>query len=354
MNIIILTGKFGMGHVKTAEAIKEEIIKKNGDCNVQVVDFLEYLNPTFSKVSYVVFDFMVNNCSHIYNVINRIASHFCSVPMKNFIYKKIDKLIDDTKCDLIISTFPACSQCISAYKEQKQSNITLYTYITDITIHEEWIAKNNDLYFVGSNATKNILISNGVTDNKIVVSGIPVLSNFKNELIKDNETERKEILIMGGGLGLIPRSKKMISRLSKNSNFHITIITGKNIRLKEKLTKKYPFVEVIGFTNNVAYYLRRSDIIITKSGGITTFEAINMGTPLFVLKPFINAEMGNAEFIEQNNIGKVMWSKNDDIETDIEDLLNNKKLLSSMKNNMYTIKNSFQDSCPLAYFKKEA
>lgn len=37
MNIIILTGRFGMGHIKAAEAIREEILRDNEANNVEIM-----------------------------------------------------------------------------------------------------------------------------------------------------------------------------------------------------------------------------------------------------------------------------------------------------------------------------
>ena len=60
----------------------------------------------------------------------------------------------------------------------RRSSIPLYTYITDITAHEEWIAPGTDKYFVGDITTKNALLSKGVSEDKIAVSGIPVRRAF--------------------------------------------------------------------------------------------------------------------------------------------------------------------------------
>ena len=89
------------------------------------------------------------------------------------------------------------------YKETKKSNIPLYTYITDITAHNEWLGKETDMYFVGSKETKDELIQKGVEEDKIQICGIPVRQAFKNNNAVEQK-HKKEILIMGGGLGLIP------------------------------------------------------------------------------------------------------------------------------------------------------
>ena len=52
MNILILTGKFGMGHIKCSEAITEHILDSEPDADITTVDVMDYLFPHFSKVIY--------------------------------------------------------------------------------------------------------------------------------------------------------------------------------------------------------------------------------------------------------------------------------------------------------------
>ena len=97
---------------------------------------------------------------------------------------------------------------------------------------------------------------------------------------------------MGGGLGLIPRAEELLSALDAASDLHVTVITGQNESLRRELTKSYPSFEVIGFTQKVAQYMARADLLLTKAGGITTFEAIHTGTPMCLLRPFLHAGGG--------------------------------------------------------------
>lgn len=56
MKILILTGRFGMGHLKAAEAIKEELTfchRKDGqEFDIEIIDWLEYLMPHHAKYIY--------------------------------------------------------------------------------------------------------------------------------------------------------------------------------------------------------------------------------------------------------------------------------------------------------------
>ena len=51
------------------------------------------------------------------------------------------------------------------------------------------------------------------------------------------------------------------------------------------------------YTNKINEYMRNADLIVSKSGGITLFEAIYSETPIYVVNPFLMQEVKNARFI---------------------------------------------------------
>lgn len=361
MNILILTGKFGMGHVKCAESISEEIYASNADASITTVDVMDYLFPHFSKAIYKGFSLLVTKLPGMYNYLNRAAGKHAGVPMKRTIASKLDKLMAQTEPDLIISNLPVCSKYISAYKELRICTQLLFTYITDITVHEEWIADKTDLYFVGDETTKNALISKGVPAEKIVMSGIPVSQAFKSETCsayrphglcssaEKNDSGKVQLLIMGGGLGLIPGGDRLLKILNNEEKLVVTLITGKNHRLEKCARKKYENIDVIGYTDKVADYMAKSDLIITKPGGITTFEAIASRTPMYIVDPFLEQELGNARFIESKNIGHVVNSNETDVAADLIKIAGNKALIETMKSNMDKLSQCFASINPLDY-----
>lgn len=250
MNILILTGRFGMGHDSAANALYEQIDTLYNNTNIEIVDIVDYMFKNMNKPIYKTLNLMANNCSSLYNLYTSFTDKKNSIPMKKIVSKKISKLIEMNSSNLILSTLPLASQIISAYKENTRSDIPLYTYITDVEIHEEWIASNTKLYFVGAELTKEKLIAKGVESEKIIVS----------------------------------------------------------------------------YVDNVHYYMQKSDILITKSGAITTFEAINSQIPLFVIKPFLKQEVGNAKFIEKESLERVALVGNTDLVEDIISFANNRVL----------------------------
>ena len=351
-----------MGHVKCAEAIAEEIYASQPDASVTTVDVMDYLFPHLSKAIYKGFSLLVTKLPGMYNHLNRAAGKHAGVPMKKTIAAKLDRLIAETQPDLIISNLPVCSKYISAYKELRVCTVPLFTYITDITVHDEWIADKTDLYFVGDESTGNVLISKGVSAEKIVVSGIPVKrvfkSAFKDGTLKDQEKAdtgthtKKRLLIMGGGLGLVPGGSRLLKRLNEETCFEVTLITGKNRSLEKRARRKYKNINVVGFTDKIADYMAAADLVLTKPGGITTFEAIASRTPMYIADPFLEQEMGNARFIESKNIGRVVWSRDCDVASDIINFLKDTALIDTMKENMVKLCQSFSCPNPMQYFRE--
>lgn len=347
MNILILTGSFGMGHNSAAIALKQDINKDFPHANVEIVDICKYLFPKFHKIIYKCFNIIAGKCRNLYNFSYKISSNTSDIPLKKHIISKIDRLIVSKKPKLIISTLPHSSKVISTYKEVYNSDIPLITCITDISTYSEWVNINTDIYFVATQDIKNTLIKKGVASDNIVISGIPVKNQFKNcsnTIKKFIPTREKKLLIMGGGLGLLPVANDFYTALDQMSNIKSTIITGNNKTAYNNLLGKYKNIEIIGYSNKVDKYMQDADLIISKAGGITLFETIHSDLPIFVMEPFFIQEVNNANYIERQGIGKVIWDKDKDIITEITGLLYNDEELRNMKDKMAIIKNNLREN----------
>ena len=107
MNILILTGKFGMGHYSAAEAINQEIEENYKDINVniKIIDIIDYLFPAISSYVYKSFDTLVSKWANLYNFINT-NNEERNIKTFNYLFiKKLDKLaaFAETKITLSVS-----------------------------------------------------------------------------------------------------------------------------------------------------------------------------------------------------------------------------------------------------------
>lgn len=344
MNVLILTGRFGMGHIKAAEAIREAIQASDPQVHVNIVDFTEYLFPRLSDHIYKSFDFLVNRCRKLYNHCNRAADRYGQAPFQSMLLQKTDRLLASCKPDLVIATLPFCGQYISRWKKARNSSLPLYTYITDVTLHEEWISSGTDLYFAAAEKTREALLSRGIPPGKIVVSGVPVRQRFYSAGAPHQGP--LHVLIMGGGLGMIFCSKSLLDQLHRDPLILTTIVTGKNTHLARKLRDNYPDFHILGYTEEIHHYMKKADLLITKPGGVTTFEAIASRTPLFLLPPELEQEKNNAQFVVEKGLGLVLTPDS----CLPSGLIANRHLLNSMRRNMTKLADSLESTCPLPYF----
>ena len=103
------------------------------------------------------------------------------------------------------------------------------------------------------------------------------------------------------------------------------LVTGSNKKLYDILTLKKPLynIDVRGFVTNMSDLLKNYDLMLTKSGGATLFEAISSNTPIIVKNPKVGQEIENAKFIRDKGIG-ILYDNDEDLKDLIKDLLNKK------------------------------
>lgn len=317
-DILILTASFGSGHSSVSKAITEYVHSHDSTLIIKTKDLYEIINPLFNKSMYKGYELLVRYGYKVYNYEyyrknnNQNLRNVYTSSKRSL--NKLDKYINEVKPGLIISTFPSCSGYISRYKKMYEKTIPLVTCITDVVDSDEWLYDETDIYFVAVEEIKNRLINKGVNKDKVMTTGIPIRSNF---IVHKNKTHIKEalgfakedkvILIMGGSLGIIPEDEAFYKWLKKYNKLKVVILTGKNKKLFKKLNKynKIKNIQVIDYTDKVADFMKAADLLITKAGGISLFEAIASKLPFIVYNAILGQELENCKFIKKHHIGLV-------------------------------------------------
>lgn len=348
--ILILTAQFGAGHISAAKAIKEYILEKDNNINVVIENFISASVPRINKPMVKMYENNTKYAPGLYNYYYYLKKSFDSkFDISYKIYMpKLTEYINSLNPDLIISTFPCAAACVNDFNiKNPHKKIPSITVITDVVDSLEWVYPNTDMYFVPSCEIKNRFVQKGIHPSKIKVTGVPISKNF-NVSSKDITPGKYKLLLLGGGRGLFDVSEEFMYWIDNfiedhKENLEVTIVTGSNSKLYSNLTEKKPLnnIKVLGFVNNMYELLEESDLIITKPGGATLFEAIYANTPVIVKSPKVGQEIENAKFIIDKGIGLIY---ND--EKDLEDIFTKivddefEPLMRFMKDNMSEFKKS--------------
>lgn len=346
MKILILTGKFGMGHWSASQSLRLQLLGAFPGAEVAVEDFFEYAMPDASEAIYKAFSLLVTRGSGLYNIYYKATENAtvkAKPPLEDLFQDKLAELLWDMRPDAVIATHPFCAQLVSDYKEEVASDLPLVTCITDLTSHSEWINEHTDCYLVGSPEIRDRLTEKGVERPRIMVTGIPVKPEFKRPNDRTHRTGGdRHLLIMGGGLGLLPKKEEFYQVLNEMPGVKTTIITGGNQKLYERLHGRYENIEVVGFTDRVYDYMARADLMLSKPGGITLFETIFSELPILAWEPFLQQERNNARFLTRCRIGRIAAKEPEDCLQAIRDLIYDDAALRRMGENMRRLKGELE------------
>ena len=334
MKILIAHAYAGIGHKKAAEAIGKALL--DSGAQVEVVDTLDYTN-SFFKFSYPrVYLFLINRAPFLWGCLYyffdfRLADFFCA-PVRRFFHvlqaARFIRFVIEKKPDVIVCTHFLPAEVVSALKKKNLFNGKLITVITDFLPHSFWLALRSD-YFIGAiEKTKRGLMRRGIEEERIKILGIPAdpvfsISKGRKSLIEKLGLKEDyfNLLIMGGGFGTGP-VKEIVNTLSDlgsgiKNGLQIIVICGKNKALFEDLNKIGASSEikmrVFGYMNNVDEFMEASDLIITKSGGLTVSESLSKKLPMIIIQPIPGQETGNCKILEgygvavrANTVGQVV------------------------------------------------
>ena len=348
--ILVVYATAGIGHKKAAMAVKKAYDEmKLPGAEVTLIDALDYTNDFF-KWSYLqAYLLMVNKLPTLWGLLY----YFTDIPFIDLFVsyirrinnwassKRLVNYILDTKPDVIISTHFFGSEVIADLKQKSLVLSKLITIVTDYRPHAWWVCEGTDAYIVASEDMRRDLERRKVDPAKIKVMGIPIEPIFSKPLDRPKifkETGLRDdlftILVIGGGFGVGPIEGivKVIAQIPRK--LQTVVICGHNEELVHKiqsLKDEYELnMKVLGFIDNVYEYMDISDILISKSGGITVSESLAKEIPLVVISPILGQETGNLTFLVRNNAA-VKVKRLDDLKAALEDLISDPVKLDKMK-----------------------
>lgn len=351
--VLILYGAYGGGHLSAAKTISSELEKQYKDeVEVEIVDCIEYISKYINKVSTEAYKELAKKApwvwKHVYNNSqNGALSHISTTTNKLMAYK-LNMLLQEIQPDLIISTHPFATQMCAELKKKEKIDCKLATILTDYHIHAQWLVlyKYTDYFFVANEQMKSDMIAEGVHDQKIFVTGIPIserfLMTYDNKKIHEEfelSPDKKTVLFFAGGEFGLGRNTtfmvlKVLIRLFKD--LQVVAISGKNKRMNKKFkdlidaTNSHDRIKLLEYTNKVPELMSISSAVITKAGGLTITECLASHLPIIIINPIPGQEEENADFLVDNEVA--IWiKKGDSIARTLKNLSKNKAKLTDMK-----------------------
>lgn len=353
--VLILYGAYGGGHLSAAKTISKQLeTLYKDDVAVSMVDCIEYINKYVNKVSTEAYKELAKKAPWVWKHVYKSARHgpvsHISTTTNKLMSYKLNSLIKEENPDLIISTHPFATQMCAMLKEKEKIDCKLATILTDYHIHDQWLvlSKYNDYFFVSNEQMKAAMIAEGIHDQKIFVTGIPISDKFSQkfnkkeiyELFKLSPDKKTVLFFAGGEFGLGRNTTIMVLKalIRLFRELQIVAISGKNKKMNKKfqelieITNSSDRVKLFEYTDKVPELMSISSVVITKAGGLTITECLASNIPIVIINPIPGQEEENAEFLEKNDLA-VWIKKGDSIARTLKNLSRNQEKLETMIEN---------------------
>ena len=337
MKVVIFSCSTGGGHNSCARYIEDEFRKNNIEA-----DFVNYLKLVGEKEANRAENLYLKSVSgsgKVFKNVYKIGELYNKTILKSPVYyfnclnkDKILSFIKENGYDLVICThlFPA----LAITKIKKEYDIPLINVATDYECIPFWNETKPDDFVIPSELLKDSFIKKKIDKDVIRPFGIPVSSKFKTSRRKlDLPNDKDIVLITSGSMGFGKMNDIVNLILKEVKKIYLVVVCGNNKELYNSLSEiKNKNLILVGFTDKMSEYMKKSKIIITKPGGLTTSEVATLHKPLIHMMPIPGVENYNAKFYSENKMSLCANNEQEIVE-DIKLLLKDEKLANDIINN---------------------
>jgi len=316
--ILFAISDTGGGHRSAAMAISAAInITDTASCTT--VDFLRATRFPGLEKAPEIYDYCSKKHLWLNNLFFKKTDNVRRInTLTKMIYlqagQHIERELAEIEPDVVVAVHPLVIGLMRLARERLQAAWPIITVVTDlVSFHASWATPGAEWYLTPTMEAANLLAKNGVAIQRIVHTGFPVHPKFaqarltqtqaRNEL--GIESDKFTVLLTGGGVGAGGLGEWVIMLEKQCADKQILVITGNNKTLYNELkSKRMPrHVTIYGFVDNMEVMMAASDIIVTKAGPGTIMEGVTMKRPLIITEAVGIQEIGNINYVKQNQLG---------------------------------------------------
>lgn len=351
--ILIISSDTGGGHRSAAAAIVAGVQKfVEGDSYaIRVVRAVEESHHLSAKLV-SIYNWVLRNKQHwmkyVYWCVNRFRPE-----ARGFLYRRslayVRELFERWCPEVVVSVHPLTQHAFARVIRELglAGKIPLVTVVTDpcYGFWKGWACDDVTLYLVASEEARQQLIDYGVSPRRIKVSGMPVHPKF--ELPDERsaqaarsalglDPEKFTVFVNAGwvGGGNIPQIFRELVR--GELDVQAIFLAGRNEELRAEAESvaahaKFP-VKVIGYSEQVEQLMQAANVMVSKLGGLTTFEALSCRVPIIAdtTTPPMPQESGAAHLLARRGAG-VLLQRASDIVPEVRRMVEDSRYYSGLR-----------------------
>ncbi len=325
LRILFVSTKYtGHGHHSITEAMISQLAAQSPSTETSTLDGFE-LGGKLAVFLGKLYGPLTNHARFVWalyysfcNIFPRLMNHFIAKIIEQNFLTALKRHVPD----LIVSVHPAFVGSVNNILKKHQLSIPVIALVADLaSINRLWADKRSAYTICPSAEALDKVLSYGIAPEKTVIIGLPLRENFisaakgitiealckkTNRDLPVKKNYLKFLIISGAEGG--SKQSKAARILLDNFCCHITLITGRNNKLREKTEKKLlPLykgrIDVLGFVHNIEDHYLQADILVMRASPNSMMEAVMCCLPFIVIDALPGQEQKNPAFIANNGLG---------------------------------------------------
>jgi len=325
LKVLILSSSGGAGHLRAAEALHRTARELDLPIQTEHYDCLDFTSRAFKRLYAGTYLNLVNKTPELWGYLYEKAE---KKPHRkqalvglfdHFNYSRYVRFLKSSKPDALVCTHFLPFIAISNEIRSMGIEMPVFAVTTDFDVHQYWVDPVVFRYYVFHEESRWQLQSIGVPARRISVTGIPVMPEFLDQTSKRKSRRllglpelSSTVLVLSGGFG-VGRFEETVRSVFETlgafprRRFNVIVVCGKNTNARSAIQAiEIPnniTASIHGFVRTIPEMMSAADLVITKSGGLTSAEALVKGLPMIIVDPIPGQEARNADLIVEHGAG---------------------------------------------------
>ncbi|MCW5944124.1 MAG: glycosyltransferase [Fimbriimonadaceae bacterium] len=315
--VLIVSASVGNGHMSATRAIHEECERRG--VPVKSIDMIEFTPRAFQGWYRGGYERAVKDTPKLWGFLYALSDVRGPIfSLQDWLDRtfcfRLDPIVREFDPDVVVCTHSLPQPRLLRLKRQGL-RFRMTIVVTDMHPHKMWLRGEPDDFAVPSDWSIARLKERmpELTDDRVAATGIPIHRGFV-AIGEFADQDPPLVVLTSGGIGGGPIVEAMEALSSVPERCRIVAVAGRNERARQDLERhaaalpagRNP-VEVRGHVplDQMAELVRGCTLMVAKSGGLTSSEALAAGAPFVVYLPLLipGQEEQNAEFLKESGAG---------------------------------------------------
>lgn len=310
--VLVISGSAGQGHVMAGEAVTQALRVGHPSLVVDHWDALDHMPSWYARTYRAGYLRLVDRHPLLWRWLYDSTDRAMPVVGHALTILGARRLVAEVAAwrpDLVLCTHFLAPEVLSRALAQGRLSTRVEIVVTDHDAHRTWAWPGVAHAYVASEVVAaRFRMRHRMPADAVTVTGIPVRAEFATprDLVGTRaryglDPSRPTVLFLTGGFAAGPLWEAVSGIWAQRRDVQVLAVCGRNERLRRAVDRvdrpEGAVLHALGFVAEVADLMAVSDLVVSKSGGITTSECMAVGKPLLVSGHIAGQEERNADAV---------------------------------------------------------